>query len=181
MALKSLGEAGEASGPIFREADPIVRKTARTGEDRRRRRRPNWRSSSTSLKQTEGWDGLVELIYNTTASLNGFDQYGHFGRTLVTLTNCLDYVSRTRRAPPAAGSRFNGPNASEARQQRSAAGLLQPPAATSWNEKTGGTARRRRPGDWRSARPARPDGEAGVGEASKTGGTEPLLDYLLGP
>ena len=26
VALKSLGETGEASGPIFREADPIVRK-----------------------------------------------------------------------------------------------------------------------------------------------------------
>ena len=46
----------------------------------------------TNIKQTGGWDGLVELIYNSAASLNGFDQYGHFGRTLVTLTNCLDYV-----------------------------------------------------------------------------------------
>jgi hypothetical protein len=64
----------------------------------------------TSLKKTKGWDGLVGLIYNTAATLNGFDQYGHFGRTLVTLSNCLDYE------PTAVGqsecvARFNGPNA----------------------------------------------------------------------
>ena len=52
------------------------------------RRHPDDRTGQlfTNLKQTKGWDGLVELIYNSTASLNGFDQYGHYGRTLVTLS-----------------------------------------------------------------------------------------------
>ena len=36
VALKSLGETGEASGPIFREADPVVRKTTATRQERRR-------------------------------------------------------------------------------------------------------------------------------------------------
>ena len=99
MALKSLGAAGEASGPIFREADPIVRKTrdlAKTGVS------PTTELARlfVSLKQTKGWDALVKLIYNTTASLNGFDKYGHFGRTLVSLTNCLEYELEARRAVP---------------------------------------------------------------------------------
>ncbi|HYP55616.1 MAG TPA: hypothetical protein VEQ41_04855, partial [Solirubrobacterales bacterium] len=45
-----------------------------------------------STKKTGGWDGLVDLIYNTTAAFNEFDQHGHFGRALITLTNCTDYV-----------------------------------------------------------------------------------------
>ena len=47
-----------------------------------------------STKKTRGWDGLVDLIYNTTASTNGFDQYGHFARSLVTLTNCARLTRR---------------------------------------------------------------------------------------
>ena len=80
VALKSLGKAGEASGPIFREAEPIVRKAAELAKSGVS---PTTELAKlfTSIKQTEGWNGLVELIYNTTAALNGFDQYGHFGRT----------------------------------------------------------------------------------------------------
>ncbi len=67
VALKSLGDAGEASGPIFAEADPVVRKArdlAKTGVA------PTTELAKlfVSLKKTGGWDGLVELIYNTTAS-----------------------------------------------------------------------------------------------------------------
>ena len=85
-------------------------------------RRRSWRSPAqisteelaklfVSLQKTGGWDGLTELIYNTAASLNGFDKYGHFGRTLVTLSTCLEYI------PKAEGysgcvARFNGPNSS---------------------------------------------------------------------
>ena len=45
-----------------------------------------------SIKETGGWDGLTELIYNTAASLNGFDKYGHYGRTLLNLTACIEYI-----------------------------------------------------------------------------------------
>ena len=90
MALKSLGKAGEEGGPLFAKATPVVRKAAKlakTGE-------PTTNELAklfTNLKQEGGWDGLTELIYNSAATLNGYDQYGHFGRTLVTLTNCLEY------------------------------------------------------------------------------------------
>src|SRR3954470_6006424 len=90
VSLKSLGKAGEASGPNFAKADPVVRQAgvlAKSGVVPTR----ELASLLVNLKKTGGWAGLTELIYNSTASINGFDQYGHFGRTRVTLSNCLEY------------------------------------------------------------------------------------------
>jgi phospholipid/cholesterol/gamma-HCH transport system substrate-binding protein len=172
VSLKSLGAAGEASGPIFREADPIVKKTTElaksgvspTGELAR---------LFVSLKQQRGWDNLTKLIYTTTASLNGFDQYGHFGRTLVSLTNCLEY--QTNPNGESCVSRFNGEGAAEP------AGFepfkLKQIFLRTLERENGGT------------NAGRPDGtglgqssslEEEVGEASAIEGTEPLLEYLLG-
>jgi ABC-type transporter Mla subunit MlaD len=180
VALKSLGETGEAAGPIFREADPIVRKSAqlaKTGV------KPTTELAKlfVSLRKTKGWDGLVELIYNSTASTNGFDQYGHFGRTLVTLSNCLDYEPASAGASSCV-ARFNGTNAGESANTSSADlfRLLQ----TEMAGQTGGTfaSPESAAGPTTGLGPAgRVEGDAGVAEASKTGGTAPLLDYLLGP
>ncbi|HXR29932.1 MAG TPA: MlaD family protein [Solirubrobacterales bacterium] len=91
VAFKSLGNAGEEAGPTLRAADPIARKTrdlARTGAA------PTNELAEffASARETKGFDGLVDLIYSGTAATNGFDKYGHFTRTLVTLTNCPEYV-----------------------------------------------------------------------------------------
>jgi phospholipid/cholesterol/gamma-HCH transport system substrate-binding protein len=179
VSLKGLGDAGEASGPIFREAEPLarkLRKLAKSGVA------PTTELAKlfTNIEQTGGWNGLVELIYNTTASLNGFDQYGHYGRTLVTLSNCLNYVAQSA-GTTSCSARFNGPNASEGTASSPAAllSLLQREA-----EKTGGTVAEEGPataiGQAGAAGQAG-GGDAGVADAAKTGGTAPLLDYLLGP
>jgi phospholipid/cholesterol/gamma-HCH transport system substrate-binding protein len=93
VALKSLGATGEIAGPTLVEADPIVRKTrdlARSGAN------PTAKLAEFfgSVRETGGWNHLVDLIYNGAASTNGFDQYGHFLRSVVTLTNCIDYSIR---------------------------------------------------------------------------------------
>lgn len=91
VALKSLGAAGEEAGPLIRSADPVVRQIrdlANSGVGPTK----NLAKFLVSTKKTGGWDGLVDLIYNTTATLNEFDQYGHFGKALITLSNCVDYV-----------------------------------------------------------------------------------------
>lgn len=183
VSLKSLGKAGEASGPIFAEADPVVKKArdlaksgvVPTGELAR---------LLVNIKQTGGWDGLTELIYNTTASLNGFDKYGHFGRTRVTLSICTEY-SETARGSETGGCtvRFSGPNHKEAEASTSTAallGLLQRRLL----EENGRVSARSSSGSAvhqsQTVRPER-EGEVGIAESSKTGGgTEPLLDYLLG-
>jgi ABC-type transporter Mla subunit MlaD len=176
VALKSLGNAGEASGPIFAEADPVVKKArdlAQSGV------KPTTQLAKllTSIKKTKGWDGLVELIYNNAAGLNGFDQYGHFGRTRVTLSNCLEY-SASASGESSCVARFNGANAGEASSfnPEDLRLLLERGLA----EQSGGVAAENRSipnvGQANEA-----GGEAGIGRASKTGGAAPLLDYLLGP
>ncbi len=106
VALKSLGATGEEAGPTLRAADPVVRKTtalAQTGVTP-----TTWLAKFfASTRETKGFDGLVELIYNATAANNGFDKYGHFTRALVTLTNCLEYEEESS----SCSAKFTGPNA----------------------------------------------------------------------
>lgn len=186
VSLKSLGDAGEASGPIFAEADPVVRKAgelAKTGVSPTE----NLAKLFVDLKQTGGWDGLTELIYGSTASLNGFDKYGHFGRTRVTLSTCFEYI-----ASPAGESgcvaRFNGLNAGEAGSStaNTSAAALYRLIQERTAELNGGTLSNTGPtigvGQSDSTGSASAsEGKAGVAQSSKTEGTEPLLDYLLGP
>jgi phospholipid/cholesterol/gamma-HCH transport system substrate-binding protein len=176
VALKSLGMAGEASGPIFRKADPVVRKArdlAKSGVSST----TELAKLFTNIKQTGGWDGLVELIYNSAGAFNGFDQYGHFGRTHVALTNCVQYIFDAR-GTSGCDANFNGQEAAKG-NEFSASSLFKL-LLREQEERSGGTS----PG----AGPATAVGQAGtaggeaeLGEASSAAGTGPLLDYLLGP
>jgi phospholipid/cholesterol/gamma-HCH transport system substrate-binding protein len=179
VSLKSLGDAAEASGPIFAEADPVVRASrelAKSGVV------PTNELARTlvSLKQTGGWNALTELIYNGTGTFNGFDQYGHLGRALVTLTQCVDYI------PGEGGysgctARFNGPNASVSAETspRALFKLL----ARELGHQNGGTAAEAGPAigvGQRNSTGSSSAGQQGIAESAETGGTKPLLDYLLG-
>ncbi len=182
VSLKSLGDAGEASGPLFAEADPVVKK-ARDLAESGVKPTGDLAKLLVNLKQTGGWDGLTELIYGTTASLNGFDKYGHFGRTRVTLSTCVEYE-----VIPAGLSgcvaNFNGPKAGASASTDPSAlyrllmdGLEQ---INGGSVAESGSAIGVGQGD--STEGGRgTEGQAGVAQSSKTEGTEPLLDYLLGP
>jgi phospholipid/cholesterol/gamma-HCH transport system substrate-binding protein len=181
VSLKSLGKAGEASGPIFAEADPVVlkaRELAKTGV------KPTGDLAKllVSIKKTGGWDGLSQLIYNTTASLNGFDKYGHFGRSRITLTTCLEYIIAPKGLSGCVAN-FNGPeaNASASTDPEALLRLL----SEGLEGQAGGTAAASGStigvGQGDSTEGAATEGQAGVAQSSKTEGTEPLLDYLLGP
>ncbi|HVO55001.1 MAG TPA: MlaD family protein [Solirubrobacterales bacterium] len=175
VALKSLGEAGEASGPIFAQTVPIVKKTgelAKTGVV------PTNELAKllVGLKKTGGWSSLVELIYNTAGALNGFDQYGHFGRTHAALADCLEYIPK-KEGKSACTSRFNGPNHAEGAEANAQA-LLEM-IVRGEEGKTGGTGYL--PGSATAlGQASATENEPALGEASSTEGTEPLLDYLLG-
>ncbi|HSS43326.1 MAG TPA: MlaD family protein [Solirubrobacterales bacterium] len=180
VSLKSLGNAGEASGPIFAEADPVVKKArdlAKTGV------KPTGDLAKllVNIKQTGGWDGLSQLIYNTNASLNGFDKYGHFGRSRITLSTCLEYIVAPKGYSGCVAN-FNGPEANASASTDPAALLRLLNAGL--EERDGGTAVASGPtigvGQGDSTEGAA-EGQAGVAQSSKTEGTEPLLDYLLGP
>ena len=185
VSLKSLGKAGEESGPYFAKSEPVVSQAAvlaKSGVV------PTNELAKlfVNLKKTGGWDGLAELIYNTTASLNGFDQYGHFGRTRVTLSTCTEYQAN-RGGSSGCVVRFNGAQAGASASTSPSAlfSLLQ----QGLEEQTGGTGVEPGPAtgvaqsNSLSPEPeGEEEGEAEVSEASETGsGTKPLLDYLLGP
>jgi ABC-type transporter Mla subunit MlaD len=197
VALKSLATAGEASGPVFAQATPVVKKAsklAKTGVAPTR----ELAALFGSLVETKGWQRLNELIYNSTGAFNGFDQYGHYGRALVTLSNCLNYITAPK-GTSGCDANFNGEFASIAQDSNaSVAELLKLLREHEAEEATGGTTAPGKEGSTGSiaslgrARqtesaapaervPAEREEEAGLGEATETeGGTEPLLDYLLG-
>jgi phospholipid/cholesterol/gamma-HCH transport system substrate-binding protein len=90
IALKSLGNAGEAAGPIFRKSDKVVvkaRDLARSGVGPT----TNLAKFLVSTKKTKGWNYLVKLIYNGTGAVNQFDENGHLIQSVIALTNCLNY------------------------------------------------------------------------------------------
>jgi ABC-type transporter Mla subunit MlaD len=188
VALKSLGATGEVAGPIVRAADPVARKTrdlARGGAEPT----TNLAKFLVSAKKTGGWDGLVDLIYNSSASLNEFDQYGHFGRALVTLTNCVDYVTA-----PQSGcvANFNGTGAvvSSAFDAAAMYRQIQEELAERGGEAaaSGAVAAPDPLGDEASPAPAPEPPTPGLGEGEELGARalpsrpqRALLDYLLGP
>jgi len=190
VSLKSLGKAGEESGPYFAKSEPVVRQAsvlAQSGVV------PTHELAKlfVGLKKSGGWSGLVKLIYNSTASLNGFDQYGHFGRTRLSPSTCVEYYAHAG-GYSGCVARFNGNNAPEDSaatsivdllnllEERAAAptgGTLAAPGPATGVGQSESTAAGAEGGTEEEG-----EGKAEVSEASETSsGTEPLLDYLLGP
>jgi phospholipid/cholesterol/gamma-HCH transport system substrate-binding protein len=190
VALKSLGATGEEAGPLLAAADPIVRKTRDLG---RSGAGPTNKLAKFlgSLRKTGGWDGLVDLIYNSAASTNGFDQYGHFLRTFVTIPgNCSDYQLH---GVGGCSANFTGPGAGTSGVTDSAViyRYLQEELA----RRGGGTAAGA-PSPGAASKPLAPATPAPPAEPSGPGLDEgrqlgakalpspsqrALLDYLLGP
>jgi phospholipid/cholesterol/gamma-HCH transport system substrate-binding protein len=179
VALKALGNAGEASGPIFRKADPVVKKArnlARSGAS------PTTKLAKflVSTKQTKGFDHLVELIYNGAGAVSEYDQYGHFVQSLVTLGNCQEYE-------PAPNSTCNAHFNKEASSSAFDARATYERILEELAEQSGGTAATSsRPGGYLTpSAPVEPTPELGEGEQLGAGAASPpqraLLDYLLGP
>jgi phospholipid/cholesterol/gamma-HCH transport system substrate-binding protein len=180
VSLRSLGAVAETAGPKLRAADPIVRKArdlARSGAT------PTTKLAEflVSTEKTKGFNGLVDLIYNSAGALNEFDKYGHFIRSLITLTNCTDYMLQSESGCDA---NFTGENANissafdsaamyrriqeELEEQGAAAGGTSAPPAAS--------------------QPAPASPLPGLGEGRRLGARalpspsqRALLDYLLSP
>jgi phospholipid/cholesterol/gamma-HCH transport system substrate-binding protein len=194
VSLKALGASGEAAGPKLRAADPVVLKVrdlARSGAT------PNTDLAKflVSTNETGGFDSLVDLIYNSAAATNEFDQYGHFGRSLATLTTCTNYE-----VLPTSGcsANFNGEFARGGASSSAVLELYRRMQEQLGGE-TGGTSSSLGPVEPQATPPAPavqiPEPEApgiGQGEDLESGeesaaanssavSRRALLDYLLGP
>jgi phospholipid/cholesterol/gamma-HCH transport system substrate-binding protein len=92
VALRSLGNAADAAGPLLRQADPTIREIrdlAKSGA----RPLTNLGRLTKSLRKTKGFERFMDFIYFSGGAVNGFDQYGHFLRTNFLATNCIDYAT----------------------------------------------------------------------------------------
>jgi phospholipid/cholesterol/gamma-HCH transport system substrate-binding protein len=180
VSLKSLGATGEVAGPKIRAADPIVRKTTELATSGAVPVSELARFL-VSTKKTRGFQGLSELIYNSTATNNEFDQYGHFGRAVVALTNCTDYVVA---ATSGCSANFNGPNSGEGEAFSSSAFLRR--VQREQERLAGGTsaeaASSTAPAPSAPAAPSL-DESRRLGAKSRPAASprEALLDYLLAP
>ena len=90
-ALRSLGGVSGEVGSNITSSQPLLDQLnglAQTGQ----RPLANGAALLTSLRDHQGLDRLMDLIYNTTGSVNGFDSFGHTLRSVVQPTNCVDYT-----------------------------------------------------------------------------------------
>jgi ABC-type transporter Mla subunit MlaD len=109
VSLKALGAVGEEAGPIFRSALPIVRKTTKLAQSGVV---PTTQLAKflTSVKQTKGFNHLLESVYNGAGAVNEYDQYGHYFRSLIAIVDCLDYQLSSRSG---CNANFTGAGAAE--------------------------------------------------------------------
>jgi phospholipid/cholesterol/gamma-HCH transport system substrate-binding protein len=181
FALKDLGDVAEQAGPKLRDADPVVRQIRDLA---RRAARPstNLNRLTSSLRRTGGFEDLMSFLYNTTGAFNGFDRFGHYQRTNILVSGCIQYQTF-----PLSGcvANFTGPGTAVGRDMSSRAAMREvfgEPGSDS-----GGT---RAPTDGAIV--------PGVGDALQTGPAEQpapdpgtprtglgagvdVLEYLLGP
>jgi len=184
VALKSLGATGEVAGPLLRQTVPVLRTTrdlAQSGVVPTR----ELARFLVSTRQTKGFDGLADLIYNGAAINNGFDQYGHFSRGLVVPQDCFEYATVPSTVCPAT---FDSAGSSSAGSFAELYRLIQ----EKLDSRAGGVSAGEReqsnaPPPLAPARPAAPAGP-GLGESQELGAKavpspsqRALLDYLLGP
>ena len=96
-ALTTLGDAGQTAGPKLAASDGLLTDLAATASAAE----PvgiNFGSLLDTFERTQGFQNLMNFIYNTSGSLNGFDQFGHYQRSNLQLSTCVELV-----ATPAGG------------------------------------------------------------------------------
>jgi ABC-type transporter Mla subunit MlaD len=89
-SLNTLGDAAEAAGPDIAASDPLILDLKTLAK----KTKPAAKSLAEllgSLKETGGYDRIMDLVFNTANGINGFDSLGHYLRALLLVTNCVDY------------------------------------------------------------------------------------------
>ena len=165
-ALVSLGNTADVGGPALVNSLPLVEKLGPLSTNAK----PtitNLAALLSSLKKTGGIDRLMELIYNTSGSMNGYDEFGHYQRVGLTTTTCQSFytapdINCSANFPPISGtssSTASKPRAAALPQLGAAKTKPQPAAKPS----TGAAAPHKQPAHSADPQSARA-----------------LLDYLLG-
>jgi ABC-type transporter Mla subunit MlaD len=113
-ALTSLGDSAVVGDQALLKSKPIVGDLGAFAKDAR----PtvgNLEQLLTSLKDTGGIERLMDFLYFSAASTNGYDSLGHYLRAVFVLTNCTTYSLE-----PIPGCSANFPKAANATAARAA-------------------------------------------------------------
>jgi virulence factor Mce-like protein len=113
-ALTSLGDTAAVGDQALLKSKPIVGDLGTFAKDAR----PtvdNLEKLLTSLKDTGGIERLMDFLYFSAASTNGYDSLGHYLRAVFVLTNCTTYSLE-----PVPGCSANFPKAANATAARAA-------------------------------------------------------------
>jgi ABC-type transporter Mla subunit MlaD len=89
-ALNSLGDAAELAGPDLTGSDSVIKQIrglAKSGKPAT----GNLARLLTNLDKSGGFNYLNNTIFNSSGSVNAFDDFGHFLRAYLPINNCVDY------------------------------------------------------------------------------------------
>ncbi|HYF25266.1 MAG TPA: MlaD family protein [Baekduia sp.] len=90
-ALEGLGEVADAGGPVLRRARPVIADLRRLG-DAARPVAADLGALSRSLDDNGIARQLVDVLFTTVMSSNGYDAAGHYLRAGLIVNNCSTYA-----------------------------------------------------------------------------------------
>jgi phospholipid/cholesterol/gamma-HCH transport system substrate-binding protein len=91
-ALISLGDTADVGRQALTVAKPVAEQLA-TFTSQARQVGHNLRLLLTDLQEHKGVERFVELLFNVTLSINGFDEVGHYLRNALIVTVCSGYTA----------------------------------------------------------------------------------------
>jgi phospholipid/cholesterol/gamma-HCH transport system substrate-binding protein len=91
-ALTSLGDAAQAAGPKLAASDGLLTDLAATANSSVPVGQ-NFSAFLDTFTKTQGFQNLMDFIYNSVGSTNGIDAFGHFLRSDLQLTSCVEIAA----------------------------------------------------------------------------------------
>src|SRR5215207_2182129 len=91
-ALQTLGDAAEAAGPKLAASDGLLTDLAATANSSVPVGQ-NFSAFLDTFTKTQGFQNLMDFIYNSVGSTNGIDAFGHFLRSNLQLTSCVEIAA----------------------------------------------------------------------------------------
>ena len=163
-SLVTLGDAAQESQADIVGSDPVIKdvrdlaESAKPGAKQLNKLMDSLdsaicverNSEGVCVEKTTGFSSLMDFLFNTSAGVNGYDEYGHYLRTFGLVTNCT-----TITAVPVRGCDAHFGTAGE-NSSASAISLADPSGRKSGGDGKGGSGGGSSPGPPRSPRHPRP-------------------------
>jgi ABC-type transporter Mla subunit MlaD len=163
-ALTSLGDAADVGDQALIKAKPI----AGDLRDFAAQAKPTVKNLDAllgSLRSTGGIERLMDFLYYSVASTNGYDSLGHYLRAVFVLTSCTTYSTEPT---PGCSANFEQPEATAAAAR-----------AVKDSSSSEDKAESAPPGVAVSNAPASTTAAPSTAKPPSAGATQALLDYLL--